>query len=117
MPVTVSLDTRGLDRLAARLGDRVDAVVRTLAFRVEAAAKKKAPVDSGFLRSSIQVRDKRIGDGQAEVIVGAEYGLAVHEGARGRAARPFLADAVKEVESELPTVLAAFAGQIEKDAT
>ena len=116
MGVEYTLNTRGLDRLVARLGDRLDVFVRALAFDVEGTAKRLAPVDTGFLRSSIAVRDKRVGDGEAEVVVGAEYGVYVEVGARGRTPRPFLASALKIVEAKIEPMLQALAAKIEGDA-
>jgi HK97 gp10 family phage protein len=116
MGVEYTLNTRGLYRLIDRLGDRLDAFVRALAFDVEATAKRLAPVDTGFLRSSIAVRDKRIGDGEAEVVVSAEYGIYVETGARGRTPRPFLGSAVRIVGAKVEPMLQALATKIEGDA-
>lgn len=67
-------------------------VVSKTAFDIEAHAKILVPVDTGFLKSSIQVR--RISDLESLVTVGAEYGIYVELGTRFQAAQPYLAPAV-----------------------
>lgn len=49
----VVLDTSECDRIAAKLGTNVDAVVRRAAFEIEALAKDKAPWDTTALKNSI----------------------------------------------------------------
>lgn len=78
------------------------------AMAVEAAAKQKAPVDTGYLRSSIQATK----DGPMEwtVAVGAEYGVYVELGHVTRGGghvgpRPFLAPAVAIVKPRLRAMI------------
>lgn len=68
-------------------------VVRKTALDIEAQAKLRAPVDTGFLRNSIQMNST--GELSAEVIVGAEYGLYLEFGTSRMGARPFLNPAVE----------------------
>jgi hypothetical protein len=49
----VRLDTRECDRIAAKLGTNVDAVIRRAAFQIEELAKNKAPWDTTALKNSI----------------------------------------------------------------
>ena len=49
----VKLDTTECDRIAAKLGTNVDAVVRRAAFEIERLAKDKAPWDTTALKNSI----------------------------------------------------------------
>src|SRR5262245_21743134 len=75
------------------------ALIKTAALRVEAGAKLRAPVRTGFLRNSIQtVFDS---DLTAVVFVGAEYGIYIELGARNRPPRPFLLPALEEVTREI----------------
>jgi len=64
--------------MAAAARGRLGEVVWEAALRVERGAKYRAPVDTGFLRNSIQAH--RTGEVRAEVAVGAEYGAAVEFG-------------------------------------
>ena len=61
------------------------------------AARVKANVDTGLMRSRIEFRVEVQG-GQLLGILAARTGYArwVHDGARGRAGNPFLLDAVRE---------------------
>jgi HK97 gp10 family phage protein len=63
------------------------------AFFVEGQAKLKAPVDTGFLRNSIQVGE--VTAVQAIVAVGAEYGLYQEMGTRFMPAHPYLRPALE----------------------
>lgn len=49
----VTLDTRKLDRIAATLEQKAEAVVQKTAFDIQADAAGRAPVDTGALRNSI----------------------------------------------------------------
>ena len=77
----------------------VEAVARA-AHSIEAQAKIDCPVDTGFLRGSIEVIDK---DGQSlapdalEAFVGpsAEYGICVELGTHGRPGKPYLLPAAE----------------------
>lgn len=65
---------------------------------VETAAKARCPVDTGRLRSSINWRVETR-DGALCGVIGAsaEYARFVHDGARGRPPRPFLAEGLQTV--------------------
>lgn len=80
-------------------------VVRKSALDVEAQAKLRAPVDTGFLRNSIHTEQSS--DLRAEVIVGAEYGLYIEYGTSRMAAQPFLNPAVEFVRPAFEAACAA----------
>lgn len=101
------MDSRGLDRLLRELPRESDQVVRKAAFDIEAKAKQKAPVDTGFLRNSIAMVDTDAGDGQAEVVVGADYGTYVEFGTSSREAQPYMTPAVEAVRPQFEKGLAA----------
>lgn len=108
----------------------VSQVVRKAAFDIQAAAAANAPVDTGFLRSSIYVvthSESTYGQGSdnppsgatlldpvdappddrtAYVAVGANYGIYVEMGTANMAAQPYLLPAAEAVK---PAYLAAMA--------
>jgi HK97 gp10 family phage protein len=49
----VVIDTKEVDRVMKALGMSRDAIVRTIGFDIESAAKQLAPVDTSALRNSI----------------------------------------------------------------
>lgn len=114
MSVELSLDLSGIDELIREMPGLADKVVRQVALDVEATAKRNAPVDTGFLRSSIRMSDPVRGDAEVDVLVEAEYGLYVHEGARGRKPVPFLERALEEAGGRFETRLAALAKEMEE---
>lgn len=66
-------------------------LVATTALAVERDAKRRAPVDTGFLRSKIRPDVSRVlTDLAAEVISGADYSSYLEFGTSRMAARPFL---------------------------
>lgn len=83
---------------------RVEAVSRAapkrVADRIAADARDRAPVDTGFLRSTIE--SVSIADGKiAEIFVGASYSGFVEYGTYKMAARPFLTPAFEARAKEL----------------
>ena len=114
MSVELSLDLSGLDEMTREMPGMADKFVRATALDVEATAKRLAPVDTGLLRNSIRMDDPVRGDAQADVVVGAEYGIYVHEGAQGRKPRAFLADALRQVEGRSEGRLQELARRMEK---
>lgn len=61
---------------------------------LQVRARQLAPVDTGFLRNSIEVL--KTGDLSAVVFVGAEYGVYVEFGTRRMRAQPFFTPAADE---------------------
>ena len=80
------------------------AVVQKTAADVEAQAKTFAPVDTGYLRSSIQAQPT--GALSAIVNCGADYGIYQEYGTSKMAAHPFMVPAAEVVR---PGFLAAMA--------
>lgn len=69
------------------------AAVKSTADKIRDDAKARAPVDTGYLRSSIVSTSVSTGK-EAEIQVGAEYGIYVEYGTYKMGARPFLSPAV-----------------------
>lgn len=119
MPLQV--DTRRLNRIIANVDGNTTEFLRTVAFAVERRAKINAPVDTGALRASIYTRIGNESNDMPDVPGNAgraslptpgnattahigpsvNYGIFVELGSGGRAARPFLADAVRTVEDSV----------------
>jgi HK97 gp10 family phage protein len=78
------------DEVRRELGHSVERA----ALNVVGRAKVLAPVDTGYLRNSIE--QQKTGDLEHTVSVGAEYGAYVNFGTRHMAARPFLTQAVED---------------------
>lgn len=143
MGVEYTLNTRGLDRLIARFPDRVDVFVRAVAFKLVAAIMRRAKVDTGFMRASVYAATRglngrieaqkaafsaaksagkrrtinqfsggvgKVEPGEAVVTMGAAYAIYVEN------KTPFFGPAVKEVESELLTMLNDLAAKLQGDA-
>jgi HK97 gp10 family phage protein len=106
MPVEVKVNTKGLDALSSSLSPAmVDRMVRAAGFEAEGKAKRKAPIDTGFLRGSI--RNKPMGGGVTEVGASAEYAPYVELGTRRMKAQPYLEPAIKESVDNLRRALEA----------
>lgn len=82
-------------KITGNLKSKVPQIVAKAALDIEAGAKVRAPVDTGFLRGSITGR--RISDEHWQVTVGADYGIYVEMGTRHMAAQPYLRPAVDAV--------------------
>lgn len=110
------LDTSQARAVASRLktaGGRVGAqgalVFRRTVLAIEADAKAFAPVDTGFLRSSISssvTGDGRFGGMTAEIGPTAEYGVYQEYGTSTQPGTPFLAPAF---DRQVPGYTAALA--------
>lgn len=72
---------------------------KEIADKIASSARSRAPVDTGYLRSSISSVSVEAGK-TAEVIVGANYGAYVEYGTYKMAAQPYLGPAVDEHEAE-----------------
>ncbi len=124
LKATVEIVYNKLPKLSAEVAGHVDDVIDEAAFRVERGAKDSAPVDTGFLRSSIytvttggsgyahaaSAAESAADRGmlpevaqpaahQAIVAVGAEYGIFVEYGTSRMTARPFVRPAVEKVRA------------------
>ncbi len=93
MAITVKVTSNRLSALSKKFLSGVRAAVSDTAHAIEADAKQRAPVDTGLLRSSIQAR--KIGDAEAVVEVGADYGVHQEYGTHKMSAQPFLTPAAE----------------------
>lgn len=89
--VTVSSRIPEIRGTARRLAE---VVVAKAALDIEAQAKARAPVRTGFLRSSIAASGAGL---EWQVSVGAAYAVFVEFGTSRMAARPYLVPAVEAV--------------------
>ncbi len=95
----------GIDEAVQQLNDltALRQGLSAAAFYVEGQAKLKAPVDTGFLRNSIQVL--RVTDREALIGVGAEYGIYQEMGTRFMSARPFMRPAVENNRERIAEII------------
>jgi hypothetical protein len=126
MRITTKVDTRRLNRILARVPGRAEENNRAIAFRIEAIAKTKSPVDTGANKASIYVvTRKHNGYAAARAEAAArrpearieplpspkgtdahvgpamEYSAALEFGSAARSGRPYLTPAVREAEAHL----------------
>lgn len=90
---------QGLDRLVVTFPKSAGALPYRFATRVRRYARAKAPVDTGYLRSTIQ--RERLGERAHRVYVGAHYGIYVNYGTRYQAAQPFWEPAIAQARRDL----------------
>lgn len=90
--------TSGLAARIARIETLAPMLVAKAAADVEREAKVRAPVDTGYLRNSIQAT--RTDELSWVVNVGADYGLFVEWGTSRMGARPFLHPAANAVRPQ-----------------
>jgi HK97 gp10 family phage protein len=95
-----------LPKLAAGAQAFAELALAKLAFDLEGEAKRRAPVDTGFLRTSIRAVP---GAGllHAEVVVTADYAAFVEYGTVRMAARPYLTPAAELVAARAEAVTLA----------
>lgn len=98
--------TSRLPQIAAAMVPKAAAVVAKTAADVEGAAKAFAPVDTGYLRSSIQAQST--GQLSAVINAGADYAVFQEYGTRYQTGTPFMVPAAEQVR---PAWIAAM-GQI-----
>lgn len=92
---------RQLDGLTSRAALRRG--LAAAAFLVEGAAKVKAPVDTGFLRNSIQTVS--VTDREAVVAAGAEYAIYQEMGTRFMQAQPFMRPALESNRARIAALI------------
>lgn len=93
-----------IPELIVRVNSTARAAVMATADAIRDSAKANAPVVTGYLKDSIESNSLAIGY-EAEVTVGAEYGIYVEFGTRFMAAEPFLGPAFEEHWKELPDAI------------
>jgi HK97 gp10 family phage protein len=91
--VTVTLDDKRLRELIATARPKASRVVKKYTFKVEAAAKMLAAVDTGAMRNSIA--SEMVDDLTGQVSVGQEYAPYVEFGTSRMRAQPFLVPALE----------------------
>lgn len=99
MSFSVSVDTAKLNQILATLGENRDEAVRACALYVLGEARKKAPVDTGFLRDNSGVNMPE--PGLANVMFHAEYAAYQELGTHKMQAHPFLTPACEKGREEL----------------
>jgi HK97 gp10 family phage protein len=99
-PDAIQLDDAQMHALLQTKSGPVGRYLFQTGKRIEASAKRKAPVDTGRLRSSISTAFFEVPyDPFLAVRVGTdvEYAIYVHDGTRYVGPRPFLEEALREV--------------------
>jgi len=96
--MSVTLDTKRLDAIIARLPAEAERLVRSGAAAVEARAVVFAPVDTGALMNSIhnEKKDRMV----YWVADGVEYGIYQELGTSRMAAQPFMGPAVEAIRPQ-----------------
>lgn len=106
MEIRIRID--GLDQVNALLDNvasagAIRAGLQAAAFLVEGQAKIKAPVDTGFLRNSIQVQS--VNSREAIVAATADYALYQEVGTRFMAAHPFMRPAIENNRERIGRII------------
>ena len=91
MGMTLKIVKNKLPQLIEQMPGVCDAIVRKTTFDVGNDAREHSPFHLGHLR--VSHHEEFPAPMTGEVAVGADYAGYVHDGARGRAPRPWLAEA------------------------
>lgn len=89
--MTWHVDKNLLPRIAAKMPEKVDAVVGKVAHDLQADAQQRAPFDTGNLAGSAYTR--KVGPYTYRVGFSAEYALYVEMGTRRMRAQPYMVPA------------------------
>lgn len=96
---------KGLSQLQAKLKDvertlqqDVSDVINSTAYQIEAQAKLLAPVDTGYMRNTINTKTGTL---EATVSVTAEYGLFVEFGTSSQPPQPFFYIVLDQFKAQL----------------
>lgn len=97
------------DRAGSEVGPKAQRVIAKAAHDVEAQAKTRAPVDTGYLRSSISADIRGL-----TAIVGptAHYGGYVERGTSRMAAQPYMAPAADAVTPGFAAAMEQLGGEV-----
>lgn len=96
--VSVTVNRAGVDRLTRDPNGPVGAHLTRLLNQIANAARARANVDTGLMRSRIEFRIlPGSGPLQGEVAARTNYSLYVHNGTRYYPGNPFLTDAARDV--------------------
>lgn len=101
--MTVRIDRGGVDRLLRNPAGPVGQYLLGLGLRIQNAARQNAPVDTGLLRSRIDLIPPQPGPTglQCSVVARTNYAVFVHEGTYRTFPNPFLLDAAEQVFATL----------------
>jgi HK97 gp10 family phage protein len=104
--VQIKIDSAMFQKFLKDAPQKVAGAMRNIIYKttllIERGAKLQAPVDTGRLRASIS---SEIHAMTAEVHTNVSYARFVHDGTRYMAGRPFMANAAKDVESQIPGLI------------
>lgn len=95
-----------------RVGELASQVVRKTALDVQRDAQTLAPVDTGFLQSSISTTIAGDGEMSAEVGPTAHYGIYVEMGTSRMSPQPYLFPAADRHEQNFYEAIAQLGGSI-----
>jgi HK97 gp10 family phage protein len=104
MGLSIEISRDKLTGLSSSLQSALSQVVAETAAEIEAGAKERAPVDTGYLRGSISHEAKGL---QGSISVGADYGIHIEFGAEHQSPQPFLTPAVTEAKDSFEKRIAA----------
>ena len=100
MQITIQIrtDTAGIEKIMFNCDMKTPEIVQGFGFAVEGLAKGFAPVDTGWLRDSLQTT--MIEQALARVQSDADYDIYQELGTYKMAAHPFLSPAIESVASQ-----------------
>lgn len=99
------------DQIAAALSGVLSQVVQKTALDIQAGAQQRAPVDTGFLKNSIHTEPGE-SDLEAQIVVGADYGIYQEFGTRFMPPHPYLIPAVEAARPGFEAALSAIESQL-----
>lgn len=111
LPLSVTVDTKGLDKLVKGLEPELVKVVQIAAFNVERRSKDLVPVDTGATKNSIAARFSR-GGLEAEIGPTTEYAPFIEFGTTRMAARPFMTPALEAERKPFITAVGQVMGKL-----
>lgn len=82
-------------KIKSSMVSTAESLVEKTAQDLVAGMQVRAPVDTGFLKSSIQAQ--KVGAAHWQVTIGADYGVYVEFGTRFTQAQPYFYPAIAEV--------------------
>jgi HK97 gp10 family phage protein len=96
-------DRQGQDHILRDPNGPVGQYAMRLLNRIQNRARELSPVDTGLMRSRIEIEPPTVGPGglEAAVVARTNYALFVHDGTSRMPARPFLHEAAVYVMSSL----------------